>query len=536
MSSVTNSNSNPPSSTAPSARAQNMNASSGSGLWPMRICMKRETLAPPPRLRRTHEARADRGDPGLPARRLSARRAGRARGGHRARQAAACVPGLGERDGEEARGAGARRARALSRRDAHPGGGAGRARGDPAPPAARALSRRDARPARRRRARRGGQAGARPERRARGADRPGARLPDARPARGPDPGPEPRVAGTKGLAAASEKPALERLQDLLAGEVGDPLALAVLLGHPLVVLEAAVRRVQAVVQLEALEEVVIRPRLVRRAEMDVDHATDGPDPAGLALDPDRDALVAAVLVHTADGPLGEASLVGAPAHRARVIQSSRVTRFADLLKQPFSFLFARGSSEERVAAYVIREHELGRSLDGLDQVGRLHLRLLERVAADERGALEHDVVELAAARMVGTDGADQRALAQPFAAQHRIARRGDRDDDVLLGRLLVRLDGLRTDLLAEGPEASLRAAVGDDALDRGDRGPDARHLAPGLPAAADHAEGGRAGPREVLRRDAARPAGAKLAELVRLDHSGELARFCAEQRDDEARV
>ena len=36
---------------------------------------------------------------------------------------------------------------------------------------------------------------------------------------------------------------------------------------------------------------------------------------------------------------------------------------AELLKQPFSFLFARGSREERVAAYVIREHELGRSLD-----------------------------------------------------------------------------------------------------------------------------------------------------------------------------
>jgi hypothetical protein len=36
---------------------------------------------------------------------------------------------------------------------------------------------------------------------------------------------------------------------------------------------------------------------------------------------------------------------------------------AELLRQPFSFLFARGSREERVAAYVIREHELGRSLD-----------------------------------------------------------------------------------------------------------------------------------------------------------------------------
>src|SRR5439155_15160666 len=38
-------------------------------------------------------------------------------------------------------------------------------------------------------------------------------------------------------------------------------------------------------------------------------------------------------------------------------------------------------------------------LDRLDQVGRLDSRLLERVAADERGTLERDVVELATARM-----------------------------------------------------------------------------------------------------------------------------------------
>jgi hypothetical protein len=39
-----------------------------------------------------------------------------------------------------------------------------------------------------------------------------------------------------------------------------------------------------------------------------------------------------------------------------------VSWLTDLFRQPFSFLFARGSREERVAAYVIREHELGRSL------------------------------------------------------------------------------------------------------------------------------------------------------------------------------
>lgn len=32
------------------------------------------------------------------------------------------------------------------------------------------------------------------------------------------------------------------------------------------------------------------------------------------------------------------------------------------LRNPFSFLFARSASEDRVAAYVIREHRRGRSL------------------------------------------------------------------------------------------------------------------------------------------------------------------------------
>jgi hypothetical protein len=37
-------------------------------------------------------------------------------------------------------------------------------------------------------------------------------------------------------------------------------------------------------------------------------------------------------------------------------------QFANLLRSPFSFLFARSSSEDRVAAYVIREHGRGRNL------------------------------------------------------------------------------------------------------------------------------------------------------------------------------
>jgi hypothetical protein len=34
----------------------------------------------------------------------------------------------------------------------------------------------------------------------------------------------------------------------------------------------------------------------------------------------------------------------------------------DLFRNPFSFLFARSRNEERLVAYVLREHDRGRSL------------------------------------------------------------------------------------------------------------------------------------------------------------------------------
>jgi hypothetical protein len=39
-----------------------------------------------------------------------------------------------------------------------------------------------------------------------------------------------------------------------------------------------------------------------------------------------------------------------------------MARLAAILRNPFSFLFTRSSYEDRVAAYVIREHERGRAL------------------------------------------------------------------------------------------------------------------------------------------------------------------------------
>ena len=38
-------------------------------------------------------------------------------------------------------------------------------------------------------------------------------------------------------------------------------------------------------------------------------------------------------------------------------------RFRSFLRNPFSFLFAGSSKDERLAAYVIREHDRGRRLN-----------------------------------------------------------------------------------------------------------------------------------------------------------------------------
>src|SRR5204862_1062807 len=112
-------------------------------------------------------------------------------------------------------------------------------------------------------------------------------------------------------------------------------------------------------------------------------------------------------------------------------------------------------------------------------------------------------------------------------------RRGD--DDLLRTRVAVALAGLGAYALTEGLELLRRAAVSDDAPDRRHGGPDTRHLALGLPAAANHAERPRAAPREVLRCDAACRSGAQLAEPVGLDDGSELGPLRVEDAHDERR-
>ena len=146
------------------------------------------------------------------------------------------------------------------------------------------------------------------------------------------------------------------------------------------------------------------------------------------------------------------------------------------------------------------------AVDGLDQVSGLELRLLDRVAADEDGAFEDDVVELARLRPVRADRADERPRLEPLAAENGVVRGRDRDDDILLGRLAVALAGFGADLVAEREQVLLRPAIGDDLLDPGQRLPDACDLALGLPTAADDAERARVLLGKVLRRDPARGA------------------------------
>ena len=40
-------------------------------------------------------------------------------------------------------------------------------------------------------------------------------------------------------------------------------------------------------------------------------------------------------------------------------------RLSDIVRNPFSFLFTRSSQEDRLAAYLIREHQRGRALDDI---------------------------------------------------------------------------------------------------------------------------------------------------------------------------
>ena len=85
-----------------------------------------------------------------------------------------------------------------------------------------------------------------------------------------------------------------------------------------------------------------------------------------------------------------------------------VLRNRDFLRNPFSFLFARSATEDRVAAYLIREHRRGRPLSEAMQDPFVRNRMSEPKMARllERADLIHAFGEdVLAAHRNGADPA-----------------------------------------------------------------------------------------------------------------------------------
>src|SRR5947207_1933299 len=120
----------------------------------------------------------------------------------------------------------------------------------------------------------------------------------------------------------AEEPGLERLEALLPRERPHVLAAAVALRDGQVVLERGVRLLEGVLELVALEDVVLRARRLLVSPLRVDGAADGPERPGLALDPDDDPFLVAGIVDAVEHPLREPAAVGRGRHDS-TIQSRR---------------------------------------------------------------------------------------------------------------------------------------------------------------------------------------------------------------------
>ncbi len=72
-----------------------------------------------------------------------------------------------------------------------------------------------------------------------------------------------------------------------------------------------------------------------------------------------------------------------------------MVRLSAFLRNPFSFLFTRSGKEERVSAYVTREHERGRPLHDILEDPYVRNRLTDREVARllERPELVHALGE-----------------------------------------------------------------------------------------------------------------------------------------------
>ena len=79
-------------------------------------------------------------------------------------------------------------------------------------------------------------------------------------------------------------------------------------------------------------------------------------------------------------------------------------RFRSFVRNPFSFLFAGSSKEQRIAAYVIREHDRGRRLSEILDDPYIRNRATER---DVARLLERPEVIEALGRATVSEAQDQ---------------------------------------------------------------------------------------------------------------------------------
>ena len=137
------------------------------------------------------------------------------------------------------------------------------------------------------------------------------------------------------------------------------VAAAVALGDREVILERGVRLLERIVELVPFEDVVLDAGQLLVALLGIDGPADGPDRAGLPLDPEDNVLLVSGIVESSEHPLREPSAVGRDVHCLDYTIAS-MAKLGSFFRNPFSFLFTKTSMEDQVIAYITREHARGR--------------------------------------------------------------------------------------------------------------------------------------------------------------------------------
>ncbi len=131
---------------------------------------------------------------------------------------------------------------------------------------------------------------------------------------------------------------------------------------------------------------------------EVDRPADAPEGAGQSIDPDGHDLVLAVIVASADGPLGEARDLGLRLHVGIL---PAMADSDDLLKRFF------GSQKEQVLVHhVVREIQAGRDLADVlaDPFVTNRAEPLEMRALLDNAEISHAVGDDAIARIKAAGG------------------------------------------------------------------------------------------------------------------------------------